>query len=359
MAERIPGIVAVLGGGNFGTVIANIIAARGHQVHLWMRDPEQVADTRRWGENRRYLPGHPLHRRVEVMADLQQALAGTGMVFVAVPSASIREVAQDMARLIAPATFVISTTKGIEGPGALAPEGSETAFRLMSEIIESYCPDARVGVLSGPNLAEEIASGDYTGTVVASSDAQLRSRVQDTLHSRSFRVYSNPDRYGVELAGALKNMYAIASGMAAALGAGQNTRAMLITRGLGEMSQFAASQGANPLTFLGLAGVGDLMVTCASPLSRNFQLGSAVGQGASLAQAQEEVGKLAEGVNTIAVVHARARELDVNMPIVQGLHEILFEGRALAEVLVRLMLAEQRDDVAFVTSTAGLEQDRE
>lgn len=358
-AERTPGVVAVLGGGNFGTVIANIIAARGHQVRLWMRDPGQVEDTRRWGENRRYLPGHALHRRVEPSADLQAALADAGMVFVAVPSASIREVAADLARLLAPGTFVISTTKGIEGPGAHAPAAGTTAFRLMSDILESHCPRARVGVLSGPNIAEEIARGDYTGTVVASSDAELRKRVQETLHSRSFRVYSNPDRYGVELAGALKNIYAIASGMAAALGAGQNTRAMLITRGLAEMSRFAVSQGANPLTFLGLAGVGDLMVTCSSPLSRNHQLGYAVGQGATLSQAQEEVGKLAEGVNTIAVVHARARELDVTMPIVQGLHEILFEGRALAEVLVRLMLSEQRDDVAFVASTAGLEQDPE
>lgn len=364
-AERNTEVVAVLGGGNFGTVIANIIAARGHQVRLWMRDPEQVEDTRRFGENRRYLPGHALHRRVEATADLEGALTGAGMVFVAVPSASIREVARDMARRIAPGTLLISTTKGIEGPGAHAPkvpgahapESQGAAFQLMSDILESYCPNTRVGVLSGPNLAEEIARGDYTGTVVASSDADLRTRVQETLHSRSFRVYSNPDRYGVELAGALKNIYAIASGMAAALGAGQNTRAMLITRGLAEMSRFAVSQGANPLTFLGLAGVGDLMVTCASPLSRNHQLGYAVGQGATLAQAQEEVGKLAEGVNTIAVVHARARELGVIMPIVQGLHEILFEGRALAEVLVRLMLAEQRDDVAFVASTAGLEQD--
>lgn len=359
MAERSAEVVAVLGGGNFGTVIANIIGARGHEVRLWMRDVEQAEDARRWRENRRYLPGHPLHRRVEPTADLGVALAGAGMIFVAVPSASIREVATEMGRLVAAGSLVISTTKGIEGAEPLAGSAaaSATGFRLMSEILEQACPAARVGVLSGPNLAEEIARGDYTGTVVASSDAELRRRVQDSLHSRSFRVYSNPDRYGVELAGALKNIYAIASGMAAALDAGQNTRAMLITRGLAEMSRFAASHGANPLTFLGLAGVGDLMVTCASPLSRNHQLGWAVGKGATLAQAQEEVGKLAEGVNTIAVVHARARQVGVPMPIVQGLHEILFDGRAMTEVLVRLMLAEQRDDVAFVTSTAGLERD--
>ncbi len=352
MAKRRTEVVAVLGGGNFGTVIANIIAARGHRVQLWMRDPEQVADTLRWRENRRYLPGHALHGRVEPTADLAGSVARADLVFVCVPSASFRVVVTEMATALAPGSLVISTTKGIEGS-----KGTDDHFRLMSEIVEECCPQARIGVLSGPNLAEEIARGDYTGTVVASEDAELRSRVQDSLHSRSFRVYSNPDRYGVELAGALKNVYAIASGMAAALGAGQNTRAMLITRSLGEMSRFAVSQGANPLTFLGLAGVGDLMVTCSSPLSRNHQLGYAVGQGATLAQAQEEVGKLAEGVNTIAVVHARAQALGVSMPIVQGLHEILFEGRALAEVLVRLMLAEQRDDVEFVASVAGSDEE--
>ncbi len=348
MADRRTEAVAVLGGGNFGTVIANIIAARGHRVLLWMRDPEQVEDTARWRENRRYLPGYPIHARVEPTADLEVAVGTADMVFLSVPSASFRSVAEDMARHVRSDALIVSTTKGIEGGG-----GDGGHFQLMSEIVEECCPQVRIGVLSGPNLAEEIARGDYTGTVVASTDAELRDRVQDSLHSRSFRVYSNPDRYGVELAGALKNVYAIASGMAAALGAGQNTRAMLITRGLGEMSRFAVKQGADPMTFLGLAGVGDLMVTCSSPLSRNHQLGYAVGQGATLDQAQEEVGKLAEGVNTIAVVHARARALGVSMPIVQGLHEILFEGRALAEVLVRLMLAEQRDDVEFVASTAG------
>ena len=332
--------VAVVGGGNFGTVVANIIAARGHPVCLWMRDPEQVDEACQRRENRRYLPGHRLHDRVEPTGDLARATTAAEMLFVAVPSASFREVAVGISQHVQPGSLVISATKGIEAQG----------FLLMSEILSECLTDVRIGVLSGPNIAEEIASGDFTGTVIASEDENLRMRVQDALHSRSFRVYSNPDRYGVELAGALKNVYAIAAGMAAALGAGQNTRAMLITRGLGEMSRFAASLGANPLTFLGLAGVGDLMVTCSSPLSRNYQLGFAVGRGASLAQAQDEVGKLAEGVNTIKVVHARALEIGVSMPIVQGLHEILFEDRALAEVLVRLMLAEQRDDVEFVTS---------
>jgi glycerol-3-phosphate dehydrogenase (NAD(P)+) len=340
--------VAVIGGGNFGTVIASIVAARGHDVRLWLRDPEQAEEIRATGENRRYLPGHPLPANIRVTTDLTAAVSGTRLVFVSVPSAAFAEVAAALAPVLDPDTCLVSTTKGIA-----ATNGPAAEFRLMSELLAEHCPGARIGVLSGPNIAEEIAGGEFTGTVIASPDAELCELVQETVHSRSFRVYSNPDMYGVELAGALKNIYAIASGMASALGAGQNTIAMLVTRGLGEMSRLAARLGADPLTFLGLAGVGDLMVTCTSPLSRNYQLGLAVGRGLSLEDATRELGRLAEGVNTVDLVHARALALGVEMPIVRGLHQILREGRPLAEVLIRLMLAEQRDDVAFVSGGPG------
>lgn len=343
-AGAAPSRVAVVGAGNFGTVIANIVAARGHRVELWLRDPERAEEMARLRENRRYLPGHTLHDGVRPVTDLAAAVAEAALVFVAIPSASFEEVAVGMAPHLAPGTFLLSTTKGL----VPVAESADGAFLTMSDLLARHCPQARIGVLSGPNIAEEIASGSFTGTVVASPDDALRDFVQATVHSRSFRVYSNPDMQGVELAGALKNIYAIASGMAAALGAGQNTSAMLVTRGLGEMSRLAARLGADPMTFLGLAGVGDLMVTCSSPLSRNYALGRAVGEGRSLEEAQRELGRLAEGVNTIALVHRRARALGVDMPIVQGLHEILFEGHPLAEVLIRLMLAEQRHDVEFV-----------
>ena len=345
MAEAAaPSRVAVLGAGNFGTVLANIVAARGHRVELWLRDAERAGELARERENRRYLPGHRLHDGVEPVTDLGRAVTGAGLVFVAVPSASFDEVAAGIAPHLAAGSFLLSTTKGLR-PIPNAPDG---AFQTMSEVLARRCPEARIGVLSGPNIAEEIAGGSFTGTVVASPDAELRAFVQRTVHARSFRVYSNPDMQGVELAGALKNIYAIAAGMASALDAGRNTLAMLVTRGLGEMSRLAARLGADPMTFLGLAGVGDLMVTCSSPLSRNYALGRAVGEGRGLAGAKETVGRLAEGVNTVALVDRRARALGVDMPIVRGLHEILFEDRPLAEVLIRLMLAEQRDDVAFV-----------
>jgi glycerol-3-phosphate dehydrogenase (NAD(P)+) len=333
--------VAIIGGGNFGTAIANIAAGNGYPTHLWMRDPEQVADCLEHGENRRYLPGHPLAPLVRPTADLAAALDRSSVIVMSVPSASFREVSEQLARHSDADDIVISATKGIER----RTDGS--GFRLMSEILRELVPTRRIGVLSGPNLAEEIADGQYTGTVVASPDEQVCATVRQVLKSETFRVYENADVYGVELAGALKNIYAIVCGLAAGLGVGQNTLGMLITRSLAEMSRFAVSQGANPFTFLGLAGVGDLLVTCTSPLSRNYQLGGLIAQGASLDEAQGKLGKLAEGVNTLRVVCEQARRLEVYMPLASGLHRVLFDGDDLGAVVTELMTGGQPVDVEF------------
>jgi len=331
--------VGIIGGGNFGTAIGNIIANNGFRTQLWMRDAVQAADTQAARENQRYLPGHPLADLVTPTADLAQAVHGSSAVFVSVPSAAFRPVAEQLRGLLDEQTALISVTKGIEADG----------FRLMSQILAQVTGSVHTGALSGPNLAEEIAGGQYTGTVIASQDAQVCQLVQQLLHSETFRVYANNDVYGVELAGALKNIYAIICGLASALGVGQNTVGMLITRSLAEMSRFAVSMGANPFTFLGLAGVGDLLVTCTSPLSRNFRLGALVGGGASLAQAMDDMGKLAEGVNTLKVVRSKAVELDVYMPLVEGLHRILFDGANIGQVISELMTGSQGVDVEFAS----------
>jgi glycerol-3-phosphate dehydrogenase (NAD(P)+) len=221
----------------------------------------------------------------------------------------------------------------------------------MSQILEDVAPKARIGVLSGPNLAKEVADHALTATVVASEDAELCQRVQQALHGKTFRVYASADRFGVELGGALKNVYAIIAGMAAALGMGENTKSMLITRALAEMTRFAVKLGANPMTFLGLAGVGDLIVTCSSPKSRNYQVGFALGEGLSLEDAVARLGEVAEGVNTLKVLKARAEELQVYMPLVSGLHAILFEGRTLAQVIEVLMRGEPKTDVDFIPTS--------
>jgi len=335
--------VAVLGGGSFGTAIANMIADKGTPVTLWMRSEhraKQVADTR---ENKHYMPGYKLCEALQITADLDVALQGIDVVFFAVPSSSLRTLARQVCDYLSSDTQLISTAKGIE---------AET-FLLPSQILEQEIPQCTVGVISGPNLAAEIAQFQITATVVASEDPQLCSAVQALLASKYFRVYANQDRYGVELAGALKNIYAIIAGIAESLNAGQNTKSLLLTRSLAEMSRFAANLGANPLTFIGLSGVGDLYVTCTSPLSRNFRIGRELGQGASLDKAIDRVKQTAEGVNTTRLVVNKAKQLDIYMPLAFALYATMFEGIAIPELLKTMMLAEQNHDVEFTMQVSN------
>ena len=333
--------IAVLGGGSFGTAIANLLAENGNPVRHWMRDAGQAEAIRTQRENPRYLKGVKIHANVEPVTDLAATLQACSLIFVALPSSALRAALQAHAAALAGKSLV-STTKGIEA-------GS---FKLMSQILEEIAPQARIGVLSGPNLAREVADRALTASVVASEDEALCREVQAALHGPTFRVYASADRFGVELGGALKNVYAIIAGMAAALGMGENTKSMLITRALAEMTRFAVKMGANPMTFLGLAGVGDLIVTCSSPKSRNYQVGFALGEGLSLEAAVERLGEVAEGVNTLRVLKERAEQLQVYMPLVAGLHAILFEGRSLAQVVELLMRGEPKTDVDFI-STSG------
>ena len=329
--------IAVLGGGSFGTAIGNIIAGNGHGVTLWLRNPERAAEINRDHINSAYLPDYPLHPALVASTSLRESVAGCDIVFMAVPSKSCREVARELAGYMQPGAILVSTTKGIE------PE----TFELMSEVLAEEIPSARLGVMSGPNLAKEIVAGQITATVIASADEALNETIQDLLHSGSFRVYASTDVLGVELGGALKNVYAIMAGMAAAMGIGQNTISMLITRSLAEMSRFAVRKGADPMTFLGLSGVGDLIATCSSPLSRNYRVGYELGQGRSLQQVVGELGQVAEGVNTLKLLKDQADNLGVYMPLVNGLYAIIYEGKAIADVVGTLMFAEQNRDVEF------------
>lgn len=333
--------IAVLGGGSFGTAIANLLAENGRSVRLWMRDAAQAEAMRSGHENPRYLKGIKILPSIEPVTDLDSTLADCSLIFVALPSVALREVLQPVAGALA-GKMLVSTTKGIEAH----------TFKRMSQIIEEIAPRARIGVLSGPNLAREVAEHALTGTVIASEDDDLCHQVQAALHGRTFRVYASRDRFGVELGGALKNVYAIMSGLAASLGMGENTKSMLITRALAEMTRFAVKLGANPMTFLGLAGVGDLIVTCSSPKSRNYQVGFALGQGLSLEEAVSRLGEVAEGVNTLRVLKAKADELQVYMPLVKGLHAVMFEGRRLDQVIEALMTGDPKTDVDFI-STKG------
>ena len=330
--------VTVLGGGSFGTAIANIIAHNNIKTFLWMRSAENASVCEKTRENTQYFPNYRLSDNVVITSDLEKAVSQSDLIYVSIPSNAFRTVVHAMRPFLRDTAIVVSTSKGIE------PKG----FTLMSQVLEEELPNHPIGVLSGPNFAKEMVRQQQTGSVVASSDERVIDAVQQTLSSKSFRVYSNHDRYGVELGGALKNIYAIICGMAAALGAGQNTQAMLLTRSLAEMGRFAHLMGANPMTFLGLAGVGDLILTCTSDLSRNYRVGFALGQGRNLDEVVAGLGQVAEGVNTLKQVKQKADELGVYMPLASGLYSILFEQKSIADVAQSLMMGEQNTDVDYL-----------
>lgn len=329
--------LAVLGGGSFGTALANIAACNGYATQLWVRSAQAADEIEQTHKNVRYLPDLELHSSLRATHSIELAVDGAELIFFAIPSQFFRAIAEQARSYIKPEQLLVSTTKGIE-PGSL---------NLMSEILSSEFPENAVGVMSGPNLAKEIARQELTATVIASADSRLRKAVQEALGCAYFRVYASADVRGVELGGALKNIYAIMAGISVAKKLGENTLAMLMTRSLAEMGRFATVQGANPMTFLGLAGVGDLIATCSSPLSRNYRVGFALGQGKSLQEAVSELGEVAEGVNTLMQVKRYADVHGIYMPLVQGLYKVVYESVPLSAVIRQLMTAEQNSDVEY------------
>ncbi|WP_372965161.1 NAD(P)H-dependent glycerol-3-phosphate dehydrogenase [Marinobacter sp.] len=330
--------VTVLGGGSFGTAMAKVLGENGHTVHFWMRDEQQVEEIRTTRINARYMPGIVLEGDIRPTTNLAEAVDSAEVVLVAIPSKAFRSVIRDNSASFKDGQIVVSLTKGIE----------EHGFKLMSEILLEEIPRCRSGVLSGPNLAGEIVNRELTATVIAAKDPEVRHAVQELLGCEYFRVYANVDVYGVELAGALKNIYAIVAGLASAQGLGENAKAMLITRGLAEMSRFAVSLGANPMTFMGLAGVGDLIATCTSSKSRNFRIGCAVGHGKKLEEAAKELGQVAEGIYTLKLVREKSEAIGIHMPLVRGLYAILYEEASIEAVISSLMGAIQNSDVEFI-----------
>lgn len=326
-----------LGGGSFGTAMANLSAKNGCDATLWVRDKKTVKAMQKTHINKKYLPDHKLEQSLKFTHDLADAVKDKDIIFVAVPSSAFRETLQKIAPLIT-SQAVVSLTKGME----------KESFALMSQIIQQELPNVAFGVMSGPNLAKEIMNNMPSATVIASKSESLRQAVQIALHSVFFRVFASDDVVGIELGGALKNIYAIAMGMAVAYDVGENTKAMLLTRALAEMSRFGVAYGANPLTFLGLAGVGDLYATCASSLSRNYQIGNMLGKGMTLEQAVKKLGQTAEGINTIQQVHEKASLDNIYMPITHALFDIIFQNKAPLGVALNLMEIGFRSDVEFV-----------
>ena len=307
--------VVVLGGGSFGTVLANLAASNGHDVSLWVRDSEQALRINSEGANATYHPELKLSENIQASDSLESIMKNASIVFIATPSIVFEQIIKRISKLLEDDSYVISCTKGIKG----------NPFRTLSDIIKSNINNT-IGVLSGPNLAKEIAENKVTGSVIASSDSDLVDFVKTILSSDTFKIYSSNDIQGIELAGALKNIYAIICGLADAIEVGENAIGLILTRSMAEMSRFAEAKGANPITFLGLAGMGDLVATCTSKLSRNYQLGYNLGKGMNLKEAKEEIGQVAEGIRTLQVIRNESLELDIKMPLVESLYNILYSG---------------------------------
>ena len=328
---------AVLGAGSWGTTFAKVLADAGSEVTLLGRRPELVAAVAERHENPDYLPGIPLPARLRATTDPAEALAGARIVVLAVPSQTLRDNLTDWASSIAPDATLVSLMKGIE---------LGTAKR-MSEVIGEVAGASadRVAVVSGPNLAREIAEEQPAATVVACADAGRAELLQRACFTPYLRSYTNADVIGCELGGAVKNVIALAAGMAEGLGFGDNTRASLITRGLAETARLGVALGADPLTFAGLAGLGDLVATCSSPLSRNRTFGERLGRGESLAEAQAAARTTVEGVKSCRSVLALGRRAGVDMPITEGVvqvcHEDMPAGKLVAALMGRDMKSER------------------
>lgn len=337
--------ITVLGAGAWGTALAMAAASNAgesHQVQLWARDPAQVAQMQALRENARYLPGLPFPDRLTVLgapvADLPVQLAVQDLVIVATPMAALRGMLTVLRESVAP---VVWLCKGFE---RVAAEELEAVGLLGHEICAQVAPALRAGVLSGPSFAQEVATGRPTALVAASEHGEVSERLVQAFHSQSLRVYANDDIVGVEVGGAVKNVMAIATGLCDGLGLGLNARAALITRGLAEMSRLGLALGAKQETFMGLSGLGDLVLTATGDLSRNRQVGLLLAQGQTLEQAVASLGHVAEGVYSARTVVQRARALGVEMPIAQGVVDLLDghlqPGQAVAYLMGRDPVAE-------------------
>ncbi len=329
--------ISVLGGGSWGTVLANLAAKNNNEVFLWMRDSETCRSINEEKINFKYLPHYSLEENLYATTEIEK-ISSSDIVIYCIPSDSLREVVDESLNHLKTNSYLISATKGVE-PGS---------FLLMSQIVEDITKNNhKVGVLSGPNLAGEIAEEHLTGTVIASLHEDLSSTLVDAYQTPFFKVYVNSDPYGVELGGALKNIYALACGIAFGLNSGENTIGMIMTRGLGEMSRLAHKMGANPMTFLGLSGVGDLITTCASPLSRNHKMGELLGQGHSVEDAKSRIGQAVEGLKTLEAVKKKSLEVGITMPIVDSLYSIIFEGVGF-DSIEKILGNDQPKDVEFL-----------
>jgi glycerol-3-phosphate dehydrogenase (NAD(P)+) len=328
---------AVIGGGSWGTALASVLASNGHDTIVWAYDPEVAKALTERHENPKYLPGLALSERIRGSHDFGEALAGAELVVAVSPSHVTRSVMRDALPALPKATPLVCATKGIENDSLLT----------MNEVLEDVLPSEMhpyLCCLSGPSFAKEVVKRMPTAVVVASPWEKMAQRVQRAFSNDVFRVYTSVDVAGVELGGSLKNVCAIAAGISDGMGFGNNTRAAIMTRGLAELVKLAVKKGANPMTLSGLAGMGDLVLTCTGELSRNRTVGLGLGRGQSLTEVLAGMNQVAEGVRTAKSVHDLARKTGTDMPLHEAVYQILYEGLAPKAALQSLTSRELKSE---------------
>lgn len=334
--------VAVLGAGSWGTALAKVLAENDHEVYLWGRNASQIQQINDTKINQKYLPDTVLPESIMATTDMTVALHEARMILVVVPTSAIRQTMENLNDLLANESqpIIVHATKGLE---------QETKLRIsevMEEVLKPELYEA-LAVLSGPSHAEEVARQDITTVTVASHSLTAAQIVQDVFMNKYFRVYTNTDVIGVELGAALKNIIALGAGLIEELGYGDNAKAALITRGLAEISRLGVKMGADPLTFIGLSGVGDLIVTCTSPHSRNWRAGRLIAQGLAREEIFEKVQMVVEGILTCKAAYELAKEYEIEMPITEALYHRLYENASVAESLEALMMREGKQEVSL------------
>lgn len=327
--------VSVIGSGSWGTALAWLLCNNGHHVTLWSFATEERDMFREHHENLDKLPGVKLPDSVVYTSDLAEAIEGMDLMVLAVPSTVVRATAKNMSTLVKEGQIIVDVAKGIE----------ESTLKIMTDVIEDEIPQAQVAVLSGPTHAEEVGKGLPTTIVACAKDMKIAEYVQNLFMSPVFRVYTSQDMLGVELGAALKNVIALAAGIADGLGYGDNTKAALITRGIAEIARLGTAMGAKTTTFAGLSGIGDLVVTCASVHSRNRKAGYLMGQGYSMQEAMDEVHMVVEGVYSARGAMKLAKKYNVEMPIVTSVNQILFEGKSASSAVMDLMQRVKKEEV--------------
>lgn len=323
--------ICILGAGSWGTALSILLANKGHDVTVWSIDKEEVRMLNDFREQRDKLPGVIVPGTIVFTTDMSMALSTAEMVVCAVPSPFVRNTMEHASAYIAAGTIVVDVAKGIE----------DGTYKTMTQIIEEECPQARVGILSGPSHAEEVGRGIPTTVVAGSVDREVAETIQDTFMTETFRVYTSPDVIGIELGGSLKNVIALAAGMVDGLGFGDNTKAALMTRGIAEITRLVLAMGGHMETVSGLSGIGDLIVTCTSKHSRNRNAGVLMGQGKTYQEAMDQVKMVVEGVYSAKAALALGQMYQVSMPIVEEVNAVLFDGADAREAAMRLFMRDR------------------